>query len=212
MRLIISILILSTILTSCGDRHLVVDENLKRVINPISTKVTYAYLGENGIQKIFKAKCFMCHKAGGMNPKDWTKYEVAKKNIDLINNRVFIVADMPMAGELTADEKKMLKVWINEGAPLNLENKNNIKSFSDPANMVRFEGHGGIKELFVSKCSACHNGNFHAKDWSDYEVSKNNLGKINSRVFSVQDMPMVGSLTKEEKIKLKEWITSGGPF
>lgn len=210
MRLGIIVLFLVNFLYSCGNRHFDVEEGLDRVVNPISTKKTYSFLGDKGIQEIFQAKCNMCHKTGGMNPKDWTEYKVTKANLDLINKRLFIDADMPMVGELTALEKKMIKTWMKEGAPLNKESF--VSKIDDPSSEVRFEGNSGIKNILSNKCMACHNGSFHPKDWTNYEVAKNNLMKIEKRLFVVKDMPMVGSLSDEEKIKLKEWILAGGPF
>ena len=156
----------------------------------------------------------MCHKAGGMNPKDWTIFEVAKKNVDLINKRLFIDRDMPMAGELSAEEKNMIKVWISEGAPFRTDESKELTPLWEDKTLaeVRFDGEFGVRNIFKNKCSQCHNGSIHDKNWALYDVAKNNLELIKKRVFRDKDMPMVGALTSEEKENLKTWIETGAPF
>ncbi len=80
-----------------------------------SIVITYAE-----VREIFQAKCSLCHNPGtGGNPPNWLDYSVAAGRLNSIKNRVFVVKDMPVVGmpELTEEEARKLKAWLDAGAP-----------------------------------------------------------------------------------------------
>lgn len=68
------------------------------------------------VKPIFEKKCGECH--GKTHPLNWTVYDTAKQYLSSINNRIFVVGNMPAAGSLTADEKATIKAWIAAKGPL----------------------------------------------------------------------------------------------
>ena len=77
------------------------------------------------IKPIISSKCSIpgCHEPTGSGTGDFTTYAGVKAKVDdgTINNRVFLVKDMPQSGfpPLTEDEKSKLKCWMQQGAPDN---------------------------------------------------------------------------------------------
>lgn len=71
-------------------------------------------------------------------------------------------------------------------------------------------GFDQVKPIFQAKCSNCHNGSMHPKNWTNYDTSKADLVKLNDRMFVVSNMPSVGTLTSSEKTLIKAWLEGGG--
>ena len=67
------------------------------------------------IQPLFLAKCAQCHGEGS-SIGNWQSYDVALAKKEAINNRVFVVRDMPMVGTLTDEERLMIAKWVEAGA------------------------------------------------------------------------------------------------
>ena len=65
---------------------------------------------------IFQKNCTMCHGAGKMNPKDWTKYDVAFANKDLIFLRIVTRKDMPLGMPMSDSDRELIGEWVKLGA------------------------------------------------------------------------------------------------
>jgi len=65
---------------------------------------------------IFQNRCSQCHNPSAMPDKNWLEYDIAKSKKALILNRVWIKRDMPMGGNITEDERQIIKNWIEGGA------------------------------------------------------------------------------------------------
>lgn len=215
-------------LISCGKSNMQITESQTE---DTGTTFSQAGVGFNQVKVIFEAKCLMCHN-GNTHPKNWTIYETAKANLANINNRLFIVGNMPAIGSLSAEEKTTIKAWINEGGPL--EALAQVANNSGGGTTVPVPiptttpttppaptpvitegmvvGFDLVKPIFENKCLMCHNGSTHPKNWTVYETAKANLANINNRLFVVGNMPAVGSLSTEEKAAIKAWIDAGGPL
>lgn len=210
------------ILASCGKEHMPVLESIK--VGGGATISNGSAPGFNQVKQIFSAKCLMCHNGSG-HPKDWTNYETSKGNLDKLNNRLFVVGNMPAVGSLSASEKATVKAWIDAGGPL--EGKAGPTDptptpgptptpeptpiptpLPGPNDIVGFDW---VKPIFQAKCTMCHNGSVHPKIWTNYETSKNDLVKLNDRLFVVGNMPAAGSLSANEKTIIKAWLAAGGP-
>lgn len=65
------------------------------------------------VQPIFKDRCSHCHRG----PMDWTKYEIAKKRALTIRTRVVVFKNMPPIGtEISAEERDLIRRWVDGGA------------------------------------------------------------------------------------------------
>ncbi|HEY0030733.1 MAG TPA: cytochrome c [Bacteroidia bacterium] len=88
---------------------------------PVGCTTTIFYATD--IQPMINSKCVSCHTAGGTGTGDFTSYTglKAKAESGSLNTRVFVLKDMPPAGnpQLTEDELSKLKCWIEQGAPNN---------------------------------------------------------------------------------------------
>ena len=95
--------------------------NKKAVPLPVGCTSTIFYATD--IAPLMSSYCVSCHYAGGSGPGDYSLYTDIKAAVDngKINNRVFILKDMPQAGsaQLTPDELGKLRCWLDQGAPNN---------------------------------------------------------------------------------------------
>jgi len=71
------------------------------------------------IKPIIDANCLSsgCHNSGSVNG-DFTAYSGLKSKADngSLNNRVLEQRNMPLSDELSMDELKKIKCWLNSGA------------------------------------------------------------------------------------------------
>lgn len=65
------------------------------------------------IKPIMQQRCFQCHSSGYWN---WTVYDNALKYKDIIRLRVWVTRQMPLGGNITEDERKMIRDWVDQGA------------------------------------------------------------------------------------------------
>jgi len=67
-----------------------------------------------------------------------------------------------------------------------------------------------IKPIFEKRCAQCHNANWSAKNWMDYDTAYANRNMIKLRVGN-QTMPPGNqtSMTKEERDKVIKWVNQG---
>lgn len=100
---------------SCKGQNMQVVETKTSVGGGVA--LSGSVVGFDKVKPIFEAKCSMCHN-GGVHPKNWTLYETAKTGLTKLNERLFVVANMPLIGSLSADEKKIIQAWISAGGPL----------------------------------------------------------------------------------------------
>ncbi len=78
-----------------------------------STSLSY----EVDIKPILLANCVSCHGAGKLNPNDWQNYDnvIAKK--DAMYQRIVVLKNMPLVGNLPQADRDLIGAWINAGAP-----------------------------------------------------------------------------------------------
>ena len=72
---------------------------------------------QKDIRPIFEKRCSMCHNNEVWKERNWLDYDTAVKNKDRILNRVWIVKDMPPSGDLSMDERVLIKKWIDKDTP-----------------------------------------------------------------------------------------------
>lgn len=72
-----------------------------------------------------------------------------------------------------------------------------------------------VKPLIIANCTAagCHNAGSARGDFTTYAGLKAvaDNGQLNQRVNERRDMPPSGSLSREDRLKIKCWITHGAP-
>lgn len=67
------------------------------------------------VRHVFTNRCAQCHTAS--TPLDFSKYEVAKANAQRILFRVVVERSMPpVRTDMTEDERRLIKAWIEQGA------------------------------------------------------------------------------------------------
>lgn len=88
------------------------------------TKGTEVYDGPvftNDVDSIFANNCISCHNPRGSAPGDYSNYDTVKFAIENkgLENRVFVLQDMPKDTTLTQTERIKLKEWLDAGYPKN---------------------------------------------------------------------------------------------
>lgn len=74
------------------------------------------------VKEIVDASCAIqfCHDNSGSAPGNFLTYVGMQSRLEngVVEDRVFITADMPFApGELSAEDKAVLRCWLDNGAP-----------------------------------------------------------------------------------------------
>jgi hypothetical protein len=74
------------------------------------------------IQPILTANCVSCHQSG--NPKgDYTNYAGTKAKVDDASFKVRVLDSptnpMPASGQLPQEQLRLIKCWLDRGAPVN---------------------------------------------------------------------------------------------
>lgn len=98
-------------LVGCKNNHMPVTETR---ITGGTTPISKGIVGFDQVKPIFEAKCIMCHN-GSTHPKNWTNYDTAKADLVKLNERLFVVANMPSVGSLSPSEKSLIKSWLAGG-------------------------------------------------------------------------------------------------
>lgn len=67
-----------------------------------------------------------------------------------------------------------------------------------------------IKPIFEKRCAQCHNSNWPAKNWLDYDTVKKHKDVIKLRVEN-KTMPPGNNtqMTEEERKKVIQWVKDG---
>ena len=72
-----------------------------------------------------------------------------------------------------------------------------------------------VKPIIQANClsSGCHNSGSSNGDFTEYKglKGKANNGSLNKRVLKKKDMPSGGSLSLDDRKKIKCWLNSGAP-
>lgn len=68
-----------------------------------------------------------------------------------------------------------------------------------------------IKPLFVTYCSNCHNQNWPAKNWLDYDTAYRNRDTIKLRVSNFTMPPGRDKMSAVDQKLLLLWISDGAP-
>lgn len=66
-------------------------------------------------QRVFQPLCQNCHAKRG--EFTFENYSVVSTRLEAIGHRVFDLQDMPPSGKMPANEKAILKAWLEEGGP-----------------------------------------------------------------------------------------------
>ncbi|MBD78819.1 MAG: hypothetical protein CL840_07855 [Crocinitomicaceae bacterium] len=168
---------------------------------PVTDPACDTLLYEKQMKSLFDNNCIACHFAGGPAPGDFTKLSVIKDQKDRIKFRAVEAGTMPPSGPMSDKEKEMLGKWIDCGTKGN-------EVYNGPVFM------NDVDSIFIKQCNACHTsggsapGNYTIYDTVKQAIESKNL---EHRVFIVQDMPPSDTLTKSERVKLKEWLDAGYP-
>jgi len=88
------------------------------------TKGNEVYNGpvwENDVDSIFINNCVVCHNPRGSAPGDYSNYDTVKFAIENkgLENRVFVLQDMPKDTTLKKEERIKLKEWLDSSYPKN---------------------------------------------------------------------------------------------
>jgi uncharacterized membrane protein len=69
------------------------------------------------ILPLVKIRCTVCHSQDSSLPF-WEDYDVLFQYKEIVRSRVFEIQDMPTgnATQMTPEERKLMAVWIDEGA------------------------------------------------------------------------------------------------
>ncbi len=107
-----------TLLSSCGNEHMGVSDGSGGTAgSSMSSASAGSVPGFSAVQSIFQAKCASCHGAGKANPKDWSDYDTAASNKELIFQRAIVAKNMPVGGALSTSELRLIAAWVKGGAP-----------------------------------------------------------------------------------------------
>lgn len=128
----ITILSLATLimLVGCNNNHMPVTET--KIVGGTSPISKGNVVGFDQVKPIFEAKCIMCHN-GSIHPKNWTNYETSKADLIKLNERLFVVANMPSVGSLNPSEKNLIKEWLAGGGALVSTSAPTTGPTTDPA-------------------------------------------------------------------------------
>lgn len=64
------------------------------------------------IRPIFQERCFRCHSSANW---DWTQYPIAFEKRGRIRVRVWEARSMPLGGQITEEERKLIRDWVDSG-------------------------------------------------------------------------------------------------
>lgn len=221
------------LLTSCGDKHLVVDRSQVRAgannqVDGASAKVTFV----RDIKPIFQRTCSACHNEGSAIP-NWNNYEVSFVKKDRLLDRVVIKRDMPLGMPMTDEERGLVAEWLKLGAP-----EGKLNNQAPPTPIVRPEpepaaspspspepapvpsttessilNYAKVKTaVFDQYCALCHNenGGDLMPNWGSYSITSGRKDKIYTRVVLEKTMPPEGMpFSEEARETLKKWIDDG---
>lgn len=201
--------------------------------SPGAVKVSYT----RDVLPVFQKNCAMCHGAGRMNPKDWTSYDVAFANKDLILLRVVTQKDMPLGIPLSESERELIGEWIKLGAldapvetapapvpepqptatptptPEPTATATPVPSpepVPSPTLILNPTYRGQVRDIFVNRCSMCHgDGKMNPSDWTDYAQAFAKKDLILQRVVVEGTMPMGSPLEDADRELIRRWIDKG---
>lgn len=85
--------------------------DLGLIPNPVEASPTQS-VKFSQVRPIFEGRCQRCHSEAKW---DWTDYDVAYSKRQSIKARVWILRTMPVGGEITQDERKLIRDWVDDG-------------------------------------------------------------------------------------------------
>ncbi len=113
--------------------------------------------------KVFVARCTVCHQ-------QYNNYQNVVTELKSIQDAVISDRMPKSGGPLTSLEKEILLTWIDAGAPEKVDSKPIVNM-----PVVLLPTYASLStNIFIPKCSVCHNPNGQAKflDLSTYEAIK----------------------------------------
>lgn len=113
------------------------------------------------IQPLFYGECARCHNSASQFLPDWTDYKTAYAHRQEIKRRVWNswkgdyykqampAGDCPEMRRMTVADRKLIKRWVDDGAPLGVAPK--VTGHETKADRIKLG-----KRLFNVMCAACH--------------------------------------------------------
>lgn len=172
---------------------------------------------------VLEPKCASCHGSG--TRLNLNSYSDTRLNLRAIERTVFIERSMPRGGRLNSEQERILRAWIDAGAP-------ELPRIPEPdIPLVPLEPtYASIRaRIFAPKCGSCHSPDGEAKDipFLDYKemmesphdlvipgnVRESGVWISISRTDRKRMPPPENAapLTEEELEAIKRWIESGAP-
>lgn len=191
---------------------------------PVSGVPTFDNIGP-----IFASKCTMCHTGAGapagLNLSTYTDVMKGGKDEPVIiandsaNSKLVIVQSATHFANLSTDELKLVKEWIDAGA---LGGKTPAAEATQAPSSTNPTYDAGIAAILNTKCIMCHKGaTAPAKlDMSSYVslMKGNDDGPVivpgnaaSSLLITVQSNPHAVNLSADELALFKQWIDAGTP-
>jgi len=152
----ITILSLATLimLVGCKNNHMPVTET--KIVGG-ATPISKGIVGFDQVKPIFEAKCIMCHN-GSTHPKNWTNYDTSKADLIKLNERLFVVANMPSIGSLSPAEKTLIKAWLAGGGAMVSSSAPTTEPIPNPEQdpVPQPTPNETGAQIVQNKCLSCH--------------------------------------------------------
>jgi mono/diheme cytochrome c family protein len=192
--------------------------------NTESQKSSESISFETVNQKIFKTNCTTCHASQRLPILN--SYEDYKTHLGQVEKHTLIIKDMPPRGPLSLKDQRLLKQWIDQGAPFEgaplIEEPLPVQNPKAPVYWSEIN-----EKIFVKNCNSCHySGNKLGEDgdslslFADLEQVRSTMGTIYYATVIAAVMPPIQKDAKEgdlnlnqlsdsEKELLSRWIIQG---
>lgn len=165
---------------------------------------------------IIGPKCLSCHSkdhgnAGGLNLEGYDAVKAHLVGGKGIVSRVLGTRDMPPGGPIGSPFDRMLKNWVDNGAPVVVTQRQDNELTNGANDFARIRDH-----VFVAhRCTDCH-GDFQPManlNLTDYEQAKAAIMPLIVRLISRHDHPPAPypPISEKELQAMVQWADAGMP-
>lgn len=150
---------------------------------------------------ILEPRCLGCHQEFGT-------YEGVRKNLEAIQDRVFVRKDMPPGPPLSSADLQSLRDWLDSGAPVIQPTH-----WAKPTRLPDGLKWDGIKAQVLGSCLTCHSA-----PTPEAQLDLSNKGEFKKYYLKVLDravfntacpLPPEPTLNAPQKDALISWIRGG---
>ncbi len=218
VRAIILLIGLCNSLTGCSNKYeFETNPAIEQQIVIDSSMLSYSRIND----LVIAPKCLGCHS--GQSEPLLNSYSLILANKQEIYEQVFISHKMPKNRPLTESQMKVLKLWLDAGAPEHITSETKTPPDVPNQNFERPILWAQVRDKVIARnCTSCHYaGNTDGiSSYEDYETVKATIGTIFYTV-SIQpvmpppptgwpeDQPNPNQLTREQKDLISSWVNDG---